>query len=212
MKSTYGLIYVLTNECMPGLVKIGMTTQTIKARMSNLYGTGVPVQFECAFALRVPIDDLRKVEEIIHLTYEDVRKNPHREFFAIDDLDRLIKWLRGLCAAFHLQEEVTDEVNSELCSASFDDKAYEDEIKQEKKSRAKNFTFPALGVAPGTTLYYARDKSITCVVHDDRRVLFEGEVVSLSAISRRLLGYPVQPTPHWLLEDGTSLFDIYEKL
>lgn len=212
METTHGLIYVLTNECMPGLVKIGMTTQTIKARMSNLYGTGVPVQFECIFALRVPVDDLRKVEQIIHLTYEDFRKNPHREFFEIADTDKLLKWLRGLCAAFHLQEEVTAEVNTELHNVSFADKAYEEEMDLEKKSRAKNFTFSGLGIAPGTTLYYKGDQSITCVVHDDRKVLYNGEVVSLSHVSKQLLGYHVQPTPHWFLEDGTLLFDLYENL
>lgn len=212
METTHGLIYVLTNECMPGLVKIGMTTQSIKARMSNLYGTGVPVQFECIFALRVPVDDLRKVEQIIHLTYEDFRKNPHREFFEIADTDKLLKWLRGLCSAFHLQEEVTAEVNTELHNVSFADKAYEEEVALEKKSRAKNFTFSGLGIAPGTTLYYKGDPSITCVVHDDRKVLYNGEVVSLSHVSKQLLGYHVQPTPHWFLEDGTLLFDLYEKL
>jgi hypothetical protein len=212
METTHGLIYVLTNECMPGLVKIGMTTQSIKDRMNNLYGTGVPVQFECVFAFRVPVDDLRKVEKIVHSTYKKVRKNPHREFFMIDDLEDLLPWLRDLCDAFHLQEEVTDEVNTELNHVSFDDKAYEQEVELEKKSRAKNFTFPGLGIAPGTTLYYKGDPSITCVVHDDRKVLYNGEVISLSHVSKQLLGYHVQPTPHWLLEDGTTLFDLYEKL
>lgn len=212
METTHGLIYVLTNECMPGLVKIGMTTQSIKDRMNNLYGTGVPVQFECAFAFRVPVDDLRKVEKIVHSTYKKVRKNPHREFFMIDDLDDLLSWLRDLCDAFHLQEEVTAEVNTELSNASCDDKAYAQEVELEKKARAKNFTFPGLGIAPGTTLYYKGDPSITCVVQDDRKVLYHGEVLSLSNVSKQLLGYPVQPTPHWLLEDGTSLFDLYENL
>ena len=212
METTHGLIYVLTNECMPGLVKIGMTTQSIKDRMNNLYGTGVPVQFECAFAFRVPVDDLRKVEKIVHSTYKKVRKNPHREFFMIDDLDDLLSWLRDLCDAFHLQEEVTAEVNTELSNASFDDKAYEEEVTLEKKSRAKNFTFAALGIAPGTTLYYKGDQSITCVVHDDRKVIYNGEIVSLSHVSKQLIGYHVQPTPHWFLEDGTLLFDLYENL
>jgi hypothetical protein len=95
---------------------------------------------------------------------------------------------------------------------SFADKAYEEEVALEKKSRAKNFTFSGLGIAPGTTLYYKGDQSITCVVHDDRKVLYNGEVLSLSNVSKQLLGYHVQPTPHWLLEDGTLLFDLYENL
>jgi hypothetical protein len=212
MSDTHGFIYVLTNQYMPCLVKIGMTTQSVKKRMSNLYGTGVPVQFECVFAFRVPVEDVRKVEDFIHSAYADKRVNPHREFFKIDDLDQLLKWLHKVCDAFHLQEEVTDEVNTELNNVSFADKAYEEEVALEKKSRAKNFTFSGLGIAPGTTLYYKGDQSITCVVHDDRRVRYNGEVLSLSNVSRQLLGYHVQPTPHWLLEDGTLLFDLYENL
>ena len=43
-----GLVYVLTNSAMPGLVKIGMTTRdSVDTRMKELYSTGVPVPFEC---------------------------------------------------------------------------------------------------------------------------------------------------------------------
>ena len=38
-----GYVYVLTNEAMPGLVKIGRTTANDpQTRVSNLYTTGVP--------------------------------------------------------------------------------------------------------------------------------------------------------------------------
>ena len=38
-----GIVYVLTNPAMPGLVKIGMTTRdNLDARMKELYGTGSP--------------------------------------------------------------------------------------------------------------------------------------------------------------------------
>ena len=211
MGATHGFIYVLTNRYMPNLVKIGMTTQSIKKRMSNLYGTGVPVQFECVFAFSVPADDLRNVEKLIHLTYDGVRANPHREFFEIEDVDKLVTWLRGLCDAFHLHEEITSEVNAELHNVSFNDKAYEEDIKEEKRARAKNFTFDALGVAVGTTLYYKRDQSITCVVCEGNQVRHNDRVLSLSALSKELVGYHVRPIPLWLLENGTLLIDLYEK-
>ena len=42
-----GIVYVLTNESMPGLVKIGMTDDTDpSARMGQLFSTGVPLPFE----------------------------------------------------------------------------------------------------------------------------------------------------------------------
>ena len=50
----YGIVYLLTNPVMPGLVKIGMTAQKdIEKRMRELYTTGVPVPFECQFACKV---------------------------------------------------------------------------------------------------------------------------------------------------------------
>ena len=43
MYMEYGIVYLLTNPVMPGLVKIGMTTQEdIDKRMKELYTTGIP--------------------------------------------------------------------------------------------------------------------------------------------------------------------------
>jgi hypothetical protein len=36
------IVYVLTNEAMPGLVKIGRTTGDLASRIRGLYQTGVP--------------------------------------------------------------------------------------------------------------------------------------------------------------------------
>ena len=42
-----GIVYVLSNRAMPGLVKIGMTTRhELDARLKELYTTGVPVPFD----------------------------------------------------------------------------------------------------------------------------------------------------------------------
>lgn len=44
----------LTNPAMLGLVKIGKTTQLeVEDRMKQLFSTGVPVPFDCAFACQV---------------------------------------------------------------------------------------------------------------------------------------------------------------
>ena len=45
-----GIVYVLTNPAMTGIVKIGKTTRGMSARLSELYSTGVPLPFECAYA------------------------------------------------------------------------------------------------------------------------------------------------------------------
>ena len=49
-----GVVYVLTNPAMPGLVKIGKTTQNdVTTRISQLYTTGVPLPFDCEYAVKV---------------------------------------------------------------------------------------------------------------------------------------------------------------
>ena len=42
----YGIVYVLTNPVMPGIIKIGMTQRNdIEGRLRELYTTGVPVPY-----------------------------------------------------------------------------------------------------------------------------------------------------------------------
>lgn len=81
----YGIVYLLTNPVMPGLVKIGMTTQEdIDKRMKELYTTGVPVPFECKFACKVKKSDCLKIEKALHKAFEPQRINQNREFFRIN--------------------------------------------------------------------------------------------------------------------------------
>ena len=47
-----GIVYVLTNPAMPKLVKIGKTGRGVETRLNDLYTTGVPLPFECAYAAR----------------------------------------------------------------------------------------------------------------------------------------------------------------
>ena len=79
---TEGIVYVLTNPAMPKMVKIGRTGREIDERLSQLYSTGVPLPFECAYAARVA--DMDKVEKAFHNAFEPYRVNPKREFFSID--------------------------------------------------------------------------------------------------------------------------------
>ena len=72
-----GIVYVLTNPEMPKLVKIGQTSrEEVEARLKELYSTGVPVPFECAYAARV--SDSAVVEKAFHTAFEPNRVNPKR--------------------------------------------------------------------------------------------------------------------------------------
>lgn len=76
-----GIVYLLTNECMPGIVKIGMTSRAdMDNRLKELYTTGVPQPFECVYACKV--DCFKELEQALHEAFEPQRINPNREFFS----------------------------------------------------------------------------------------------------------------------------------
>lgn len=77
-----GIVYLLTNEAMPGLVKVGRTNaDNVWIRMTALKTTGVPRDFECVKAKRV--EDPIAVEKALHKAFDPDRSDPGREFFEI---------------------------------------------------------------------------------------------------------------------------------
>ena len=76
------IVYILTNECMPGLIKIGRTTTSVEQRMRELYTTSVPYPFSCFFAVTVEKGEF--VEKKLHFAFGDHRVPSNREFFRID--------------------------------------------------------------------------------------------------------------------------------
>ena len=64
-----GIIYLLTNEAMPGFVKIGKTTRKDpQVRIDELNNTSVPVPFECVLAVRV--ETPAGIEDALHKALE----------------------------------------------------------------------------------------------------------------------------------------------
>jgi len=77
-----GFVYILTNEAMPGLVKIGRTSRDVDLRASELWKTGVPSKFEVFWSCKTP--DCLQLENYAHAALRDYRVNMAREFFKID--------------------------------------------------------------------------------------------------------------------------------
>ena len=78
-----GIVYLLTNPAMQGLVKIGRTSRLDpQNRIDELYSTELPFPFECEVAIKV--DDEAAVEGALHLALGKMRVNRRREFFEID--------------------------------------------------------------------------------------------------------------------------------
>lgn len=190
---------------MPGLVKIGMTTrEDMDARMKELYSTGVLVPFECQYACRVKKADCAKIEKALHTAFSPQRINANREFFRIQ-----VGQAKAILELFNhedVTEEVTDEIQNDLTD---DDKA----ATQNAKVRRPSLNFYEMGMQKGDVLLWKDNPNINVVIESERKVLYKGEEVSISALSAQLKGYNVKhiaPGKYWLYKDRL-LDDIYDE-
>ena len=104
MAEAEGWVYVLKNEAMPGLVKIGYTMKDPAIRAEDLSKeTGIPMPFVVIYkALVVSPHD---VEQEVHADLKNDRVNNQREFFRCDPFDA-IECIR---ANAEIKYEVCDE-------------------------------------------------------------------------------------------------------
>ena len=193
-----GLVYVLTNEAMPGYTKIGLTrANDVTARLKQLDTTSVPLPFECVFAAKVP--DCRKVERTLHFVFGEKRARLGREFFRVDP--DVVRAILELVAVRDVEEA---EANPSLTPIE------QEAIAEERTERAKPLSFDQLGLGSGTVLSFSKDPDITCQVAGLRSVLFRGQELSLSAaalIVIREMGYEwstVRGAEYWM-HDGVKL-------
>ena len=155
----------------------------------------MPLPFRCVFA--VEVDDENEVERLLHQAFADNRTRATREFFEVD-AQRVIaamKLTRG--------KEVTPK----------DDIAEDEEgvLALEKATRKprKFYSLFDAKLSVGDTLYYAKDESVTAEVCGEKKVLFEGAEMSLSASAFTLIqrdGYTwrtVNGWNFWMFENET---------
>lgn len=171
-----GIIYILTNESMPGLIKIGRTTN-IKRRLQELDTTGVPTPFKLHYAIEVENHEER--EQLIHQGLSEHRIRQNREFFKFEP-----ESARAL-----LQAIGGKEVNLEYIGIAIDSEGKEIEPEEytNRLPQAPVSTFDMLKIAIGEELKFTRDERITCRVIENRKVEYENTIYSLSALTRKIM-------------------------
>jgi hypothetical protein len=196
------IVYILTNEAMPGYIKIGRTSTSVEQRMRELDKTSTPLPFQCYYAARVADD--QKLERTLHAAFGDHRVRSSREFFRLDPYKaRVIIELLAL-------EEVTPKGDI------FEDAESEAAVQKATKTSGR-YNFLENGSPVGSTLEYVSDRNITCTVKDDHRVLYESLVVSpsraavLANAQRGGSSTAISGTISWLF-NGQTLASIREDL
>ncbi len=76
--------------------------------------------------------------------------------------------------------------------------------------RRPRLNFSEMGIPPNSKLRSDDDHEKEAIVLNDARVNFEGAETSLTAATKRVLGYRDHPCAHWTY-NGRCLSDIYEE-
>ena len=191
--SKEGIVYLIANPAMPGLVKLGKTID-LEERLKQLFNTSVPFPFRCIYAKKVK--DYSEVERKLHKGLNNCRANMNREFFSIAE-DEVINFLELIPG-----EDVTPREDN------FEDKV--DQLAFEKATKiAQRFNFQMVNIPIGATLLFNRNKEIKCIVKSNTRVDFEGENHSLSSaalMATNRMGFnwkAVSGPTSWTYEDET---------
>ncbi len=187
---------------MPDMVKIGIT-DNVERRVKELSGSsGVPLPFECYYAVKVS-EDAKKLEKKIHEGFDKQRVRREREFFytSPENAKSILELLEIMGG-----ENVTPK----------DDIVESQEEKQaldEARKLRTRFNFSMLDIKPGEILKVKKDNSIVCEVHDETQVKFRDKITSLSNsadIILKEMGYEwlsVQG-PRWWVYEGKTLSEL----
>ena len=189
------IIYILTNEAMPGYVKIGKTNNNLEQRIRELSSsTSIPLPFTVFYACTVK--DAHFAEHQLHDAFDDNRVNPKREFFSVAP-ERVV-------AALRLAEIENITPQKDIVESRED----QDALNDARKIRSR-FNFEMVKIPIGEELYFSRDENVKAKVidaHGVHTIEDDGKITSLSQSAQKILGYKygVAGTDYWMY-DGETL-------
>ena len=194
------IVYILTNECMPNTIKIGIT-ENLEQRIKQLDNTSVALPFECYYAVEVL--DASVIEKKMHQGLDDYRIRQSREFFNTTP-ERAKSLL-----------EIAEVMGGKNVTPTTDivDTPQDQEALDKARNTRKRFNFQMLGLDEGSVLEFKKDSTITCTVANETQINFRNELTSLSLAAHTVLkemGYDwttVSGPAFWCV-NGMSLYDM----
>ena len=171
-----GYIYIMTNPCLQNMVKIGYATD-VEERRKQLSTTALPYDYEIYATYETPgkLED-KKLHKLIDNLNPDLRVSRNREFFVMSPED-----------AFDLLEAIA------MISGSQDrlHKENSTNIPTEQKAKKPAVNFQKCNIPIGAELVFMDDPTVRVTVVSDRKVQYNNEITSLSAVAKSIKGYSV---------------------
>ena len=198
------IVYILTNESMPDIIKIGITDNLFR-RLKELDNTSTPLPFECFYALEV--EDAQSIEKLLHEAFDDKRVRQNREFFNCppEQAKSALKIAEKMGGRDVTPKEVVVETEQDRQA-----------LDSAKKKKGRVDYFGVLGINDGEILTFSKDQTITCEVKENGQVLFRDELTSLSGSALIIVSemrynwQQVRGAGYWCYK-GTTLLDLYQQ-
>ena len=210
-----GVIYILTNPSFPDYVKIGYA-RNIETRLKQLNRSEtIPFAFRVygVYAVESDLTD-KEMHKLIERLNPDLRtienfdgKERVKEFYAMspEDAYGLLESIAKISGTLDRLQRLTPEGHEVL------DEQIANEVRE--TARRGPFRFSDCGIPIGSQIEFIEDSTVKATVVDDRRIEYNGETTSVSALAQKLKGFthPVQGTL-WFTYQGEKLTDIREKV
>lgn len=217
-----GLVYILTNPCLDGWVKIGMTERNdIEKRLQELNSpTNIPLSYRCyaVYEVENPLEVEKRIHSIIDRVDDSLHareqlnngKIREREFFKISPetaygIFKDIASLRGDLSKLKLYTPTANQ-------------AQEQELAESRTKRSNN-SFKLLHIGIGETITFLYDEAITAkVLNEKNKVEYNGVEYSITALAAKILvdNFKWSENIHvngwrFFTKDGVTLSDIRDK-
>lgn len=213
MSEAKGVIYILTNPSFKEFVKIGYADD-VERRLKELNRSEcVPFAFRvyATYEVDTRLSD-KKVHAIIDKLNPGLRsiedfdgQTRVREFYAMSAEDAY-SILEAMAEIHNCTDRLKRYAQNEIEQR---DEQMAKEIQLETRTRAENFTFSEAQIPIGAVLEYKKDASVTCKVVDDRRVDYQGEIMYLTGVVKKITGTTSAVAgPRYFKYKGADLWNI----
>ena len=186
-----GLVYILTNPCLDGWVKIGMTERNdIERRLQELNSPpNIPLSYRCYATYEV--ENPAEVEKRIHSIIDRVDSTLHareqldngrireREFFKIS-----VETAYGIFKDIAALRGDLDKLKLHAPTLA---QSQEQAIAERGNTRSNN-SFKFLNIPVGEEITFLYNNEIIATVYNDRnKISYNGEQYSVSGLAHKLL-------------------------
>ncbi len=210
-----GVIYILTNPSFPNYIKIGYAHDLEKRLKQLNRSETIPFAFR-AYAVYEVESELtdKELHKLIDALNPDLRtietfdgKERVKEFYAMsaEDAFSLLECIAKISGTTGNLKRMTPEGHEVI----------DEQIAEEVRETARRgpFRFSDCDIKVGSKIVFIDDNTVVATVVDDRRIEYNGETTSCSALAQKLKGFdhPVQGTL-WFTYNGKRLSTIRDEI